>query len=406
MELYVAILAGGLSNRFLPLEEKNLFDFFGTPLVIYQIKRYSLFLKRAGLKPNFIVVGNEKNFVLIKKQLERYGLANCHLITQTLPNQSGAIISALRKATKKLPFLVINSNDIFSETLINDLIHVIKKNKPILTATKVNSYFPGGYLKVNQHHRIEKIVEKPEPSTVPSLYKLFRFVLDYFPDREMLESVLKTNSSLSYEDALNMMLNQHQFEMVLNDKPFTSLKYPWHVLEATNIFLNNIKESVVKSQELEPSSQIVGKVYITKGVKIGSYSKIIGPSYIGQNTIIGDNCLVRHSHIGANCLVGAHCEVARSYLGNKVKLHRNYIGDSVLGEETSFGANSLTANLRFNEEIIESAVNGNKLKTGLNKLGVITGSGVKIGVSACLMPGVKISKKKVVYPNQVIYKDL
>jgi len=411
MEFYVVILAGGHSNRFWPLEEKNLFEFFDTPLIIYQIKRYSLFFRRANFKPHFIIVSNENNYPLIKQNLQRYNLEKLQIVIQTLPDQSGAIISALKKTTRALPILVINSNDIFSETLITDFIKQIRinKNDVILAATKVKSYFPGGYLVMNKQGKIKAIVEKPNPDFVPDKYDLFRFVFDYFPDTKCLAEVWeKQNQGLSYEDVINVLIGENGAKLVLNDLPFTSLKYPWHVLEAMKIFLNNIKNSVVKTQELDSTTQIIGKVFISEGVRIGSFTKIVGPVFIGKNTIIGDHCLIREAHIGSDCLIGAHNEVARSYLANKVMLHSNYVGDSVLSEETMLGAGAITANWRFDKEMVKSAVKGesNKIKTGFYKLGIITGKKVKIGSGACLMPGVKVSKNSVVFPNETVYKDI
>jgi UDP-N-acetylglucosamine diphosphorylase / glucose-1-phosphate thymidylyltransferase / UDP-N-acetylgalactosamine diphosphorylase / glucosamine-1-phosphate N-acetyltransferase / galactosamine-1-phosphate N-acetyltransferase len=406
MEICIAILAGGLSSRFWPLEEKNLFEFFGTPLIIYQIKRYYLFFKRAGIIPHFIVVSNEKNYSQIKRLLSDNNFNQVQLTSQSIPNQSGAVICALKKVTKKIPFLVVNANDIFSETLVGDLINKVNNEKITLAATKVNSYFPGGYLKKNSQGEIIEIIEKPDSNTVPSQHNLFRFVFDYFPNKSLLETALDPDKeSPSYEEAINKLLKKTPGNFVFNEQPFTSLKYPWHILAATNIFLNNIKQSVVKTQELEQTSQIVGKVIIAKGVKIGSYSKIVGPTYIGPNTVIGDHCLIRHCHIGKNCLIGAHCEVARSYLGNKILLHRNYIGDSVLSEGTSFGAGSLTANWRFDEQLIKSKISSEMIETDSDKLGVITGSKVKVGINASIMPGVKIGKNNRVFPSEVVYKD-
>ena len=407
MELYVVLLAGGQSSRFWPLEEKNLFTFFSTPLIVYQVKRYSLFFKREKFQPHFIIVCNENNYGLIKKELTSFKLTTPQLVIQTLPDQSGAIISALKKTIKNLPILIVNNNDIFSETLITDFLKQIQANDLILTATKVKSYFPGGYLVRDEQGKIKTIVEKPDSNLVPQPYNLFRFVFDYFSDKQALAKALD-KQDLSYEEAINSLLTRYETALVLNDLPFTSLKYPWHVLEATQIFLNNIKNSVVKTQEFDSSTQIVGNVFINEGVKIGSYTKIVGPTYIGKNTIIGDNCLVRNSHIGENCLIGAHSEVARSYLGNQVLLHRNYIGDSVLSEQTSFGANAVTANYRFDEQKIQSIAKGEaeKVNTNLYKFGTITGSKVKVGVGACLMPGVKIQKNSLVSPNETLYKDI
>lgn len=409
MELYVILLAGGQSSRFWPLEEKNLFEFFGIPLIVYQIKRYSRFFNRSKLKPHFIVVSNENNYHLIRKQLQAFQLNDLQIVIQTLPNQSGAIISALKKAVKSLPLLIINSNDIFSEVLITDFLKQINQNKIILTATKVKTYLPGGYLIKNSQGNIQEIIEKPSNNLVPSQYDLFRFVLDFFPNKNSLADALEdTKHNYGYEDAINILLAKSPAKLVLNDLSFTTLKYPWHVLEATNIFLNNIKDSVVKTQELDKTTQIIGKVFISEGVKIGSFTKIVGPVYIGKNTVIGDHCLIRHSHLGSNCLIGAGSEVARSYLGNQVMLHRNYVGDSVLSHHTSLGANAVTANWRFDEQNVKSWLKEptEKVDTGLDKLGTITGEKVKIGVGCCLMPGVKIQKNSLVHPNETVYKDI
>lgn len=408
MKLNVIILAGGQSKRFWPLEEKNLFEFFGTPLIVYQIKRYTLFLKREGFVPNFIVVTNEVNHALIKTRLQQSNLTGPVLITQTLPDQSGAVIAALKKVEHHEPILIVNSNDIFSETLVTDLLKKVPKGNIILTASQVKSYFPGGYLVRDHRGKIQKIWEKPPENLVPTKLNLFRFVLDYYHDKELLAEIFNRNTTnhLSYEDAINILLEKNEAEIVINDQPFTSLKYPWHILSAMQIFLASIKESTVKTQDIDPSAQIVGKVFIADGVKIGSFSKIIGPTFIGKNTTVGDQVLIRDSHIGEHCLIGAHSEVARSYLGHGVLLHRNYVGDSVLNDKTSFGANALTANWRFDEQMIKSALDGKKTDTNFFKLGAIVGSQAKIGVAVCLMPGVKIGKNAKVLPNQTVYKDI
>ena len=180
MELNVIILAGGHSTRFWPLEEKNLFEFFGTPLFVYQIKRYSLFLKRNHINPHFIVVSNETNFEQIKRHLKNYDLAKVQVVNQALPNQSGAVSAGISKIQKNSPLLIANSNDIFSETLINDLLKRIKDKQIILTASQVKSYFPGGYLVKDKSGFVREIIEKPDQASVPSKYNLFRFVLDFF----------------------------------------------------------------------------------------------------------------------------------------------------------------------------------------------------------------------------------
>jgi len=408
MKLNVVVLAGGHSTRFFPLEEKNLFEFFDIPLIVYQLKRYLVYLRRLNFKPNFVVVTNESNHPLIKQELQKHGLTGLTLVTQTLPDQSGAVISALKKIPNQEPILIVNSNDIFSETLLSDLLKKIKGSRLIFTAKKVKSYFPGGYLVRDDAGHIERIWEKPESHLVPDKLNLFKFVFDFFENKEMLSEIFdkEKESNLSYEDILNILLQTTKPDLIINDQPFTSLKYPWHVLSAMEIFLSSIKESTVKTENIDSTAQIVGNVFISEGVKIGAFTRIVGPVFIGKNTIIGDQVLIRNSHIGQNSLIGAQSEVARSYLGNQVALHRNYIGDSVLSDNVSFGANALTANWRFDEQIINSKVQEEKIETGRYKLGAIIGKSAKVGVAVSLMPGVKVAKQAQIKPGQVIFKDV
>lgn len=408
MKLTISILAGGHSTRFWPLEEKNLFEFYGTPLIIYQIKRYAFFFKKKLIKPNFIVVTNEFNHKVISEHLKQYKIKNYKVIVQKLPNQSGAVMATLNQCELNNPLLIINSNDIFSERLINDLIKQIRSEEVLLSATEVNQYFPGGYLEIDKKkNKVISIKEKPDPKLVPVKLKLFRFVMDLFPNPKELKAIFTgIEEDIDYEQAINALIKNKPCHYLIGEEPFSSLKYPWHILSAMKIFLSNLKDNTVKADSIDSTASIIGKVFIDDGVVIGSYAKIVGPCYIGKNTVIGDYALVRDSHIGKDCIIGAHSEVARSYLGNRVMLHRNYVGDSILSDKSSLGANAITANWRFDKQIIKSSINGEKIDTLMNKLGLITGKGVQIGVGTCLMPGVKINKNSVLKPNTTVFADV
>ena len=131
---------------------------------------------------------------------------------------------------------------------------------------------------------------------------------------------------------------------------------------------------------------------------IGDFVKISGPVFIGDNSIIGDYSLIRESQIGEDCLIGSYSEIARSSIGNKVFLHRNYVGDSVLADKAMMGAQAVTANLRFDGETVK--------ETNLSKLGAVIGEESKIGVNATLTPGVKIGKKTWINSGEVVNQDV
>ena len=151
---------------------------------------------------------------------------------------------------------------------------------------------------------------------------------------------------------------------------------------------------------------IDGPVHIEEGVKIFENTKIVGPCYIGKNTIIGNNVMIRESHIGSDCVVGFNSDIARSYIGDNCWFHSNYVGDSVLEENISMGSGAVLANVRLDEEDIYSKINDKPINTNKNKLASIIGSHVRIGSNATVMPGIKIGGGSFVGAGVVLDKDL
>jgi len=77
----------------------------------------------------------------------------------------------------------------------------------------------------------------------------------------------------------------------------------------------------------------------------------------------------------------------------------NYIGDSIVGEHCNFGAGTITANWRFDEQPISVMVNESKLNTGMDKLGAIIGDNCRTGINVSIMPGVKIGPNSIIEPS-------
>lgn len=83
------------------------------------------------------------------------------------------------------------------------------------------------------------------------------------------------------------------------------------------------------------------------------------------------------------------------------------MGDSVIGDNCSLGAGTITANLRFDERNIFVDVLGKgKMDSGCNKLGAIMADNCKTGSNATLMPGVKIGPQAIVGPGVLMANDL
>lgn len=392
----IVVLAGGDSSRFWPLEEKNLLPFLGKPLIIHQIEKLSEY---ADI---LTVVAGQTNIISIKRNIENSQFsAKCRVIVQkNLSGQAGAIMTV--KGLLSGEALIVNANDVFDYTVLDKLLLFINKSKStVFFGKNVNEYFPGGYFKFNMQNKIEKVIEKPEKNQVPS--NVVKLVLDYYSDiNDIINSIEKTKTDEDdlYERAINRLLSQEiDRELIIYEGNWQSLKFAWHILPMTKLFLSHLKKSVISSKAVISKNAIItGPVIIEEGVKIGDFVKITGPSYIGENTIVGDYSLIRESQVGSDCLVGSYSEVARSYIGNKVFLHRNYVGDSVLSDDSMMGAQAVTANFRFDSLGIKD--------TNLPKLGAIIGKQTKIGVNSTLIPGVKIGKNTWIAPGETVRDDI
>ncbi len=400
----ILLLAGGDSTRFWPLENKLLFSFLGKPLILFQIEE----LLKYG--EQVTVVANKINATIVKRLIDNVNIGAVKILVQKegYPGMAGAVFSA--KNYIKGEVLIVNGSDLIDYSIFSKMDLLInQQNKLILVGKQINEYFPGGYFRFNDHKRIIEIVEKPGKDKTPST--ITKLVFDYFADINMLSnyfSQIKTKNDDLYELAINKLLSiELKQSYFLYDSYWFGLKYPWHILMMMKSFLLTIKASNISTTSMiSKRAVIVGPVIIGKNVKIGDFCKIVGPTFIDDNSVIRDYSMVRESHIGQDCLIGSNTEVARSYIGNNVFLHRNYIGDSVLDNDVMFGAQAVIGNLKFDGEKVLSEVNEGRVDTNMNKLGAIVGSLSKIGVNATILPGKKIGKETWIGPGEVVKNDV
>ncbi len=402
-DITIVCLAGGDSERFWPLNDKNSLPFLGKPLLYQTIAQFSKF----GFQ-NIVVVVNHNNELLLHRLKNDFRDLNLSFILQKDPRgQAGAIISAKGKIQGK-KILVVNASDIYEDLLLSAFVKELKTNpKGIVTGITQDAYFPGGYLTLSGN-KIVSIVEKPAPEKRPS--NITTMVFYYFQNADfLLSAISKINSSADdiFEQSLNLLLKKGLDFKFLHYKGFFGyLKYPWHVLNIASYYLDKVKRTNGKGVIIEKSAIISDNVFLEDGVRVLENAKIVGPAYIGRGTIIGNNVLIRESMIGENCVVGNGCEIARSYIGNNCWFHTNYIGDSVIRSNVSMGSGTVLANFRLDEGSIKSKIAGQLLDSEKVKLGAIIGDNTRIGVNASIMPGVKIGRNCFLGAGVVLDKDL
>jgi UDP-N-acetylglucosamine diphosphorylase / glucose-1-phosphate thymidylyltransferase / UDP-N-acetylgalactosamine diphosphorylase / glucosamine-1-phosphate N-acetyltransferase / galactosamine-1-phosphate N-acetyltransferase len=397
----VIILAGGMGKRMQPIQkDKLLIPFQSKPLIQHVLER----LINSNAFDEYVIVAGAHNQDAIEQIASQLKIKYMLAIQPESNGMAGSILAA--KEYLEGPIVIVNGDDLLPEDAYRN--HVISaqrsKTEVSLLLKIVNQYFPGGYIRF-ERDKIIGIEEKPCAGNEPS--DKIKLVVDYFKDGKSLIKLLESTKSDHddvYEKALTQIIDQTQVSYTVFDGPWSALKQPWHVLAITQELLMKVERNISPDATISPHAIIEGPVVIESGVRIFEYAVVKGPAYIGENTIIGNNALIRESIIESDCLIGSNTEITRSYIGPNCSFHINYVGDSVLEEDISFGARSLTANFRLDHADIR--LGKEKIETNRQKLGLICGRGVRLGSSVTTMPGIRIGAGSLVGPGIVISRDI
>ncbi len=171
--------------------------------------------------------------------------------------------------------------------------------------------------------------------------------------------------------------------------------YPWDALGGIGDFIKALGATLSADEYDSPR----------ENVWIHKTAKVFPSAYIGENVIIGAETEVRHcafirgnALIGAGAVVGNSTELKNVILFDKVQVpHYNYVGDSILGYKSHMGAGSITSNVKSDKTLVTVAA-GEKIETGLKKMGAILGDNVEVGCGSVLNPGTVIGQCSNIYP--------
>ncbi len=141
-------------------------------------------------------------------------------------------------------------------------------------------------------------------------------------------------------------------------------------------------------------------------ISIGKGSHVEAGAYIVGPCLIGEECEIRHGSYlrgnviaGNRCVIGHATEIKNALLLDDVKAgHFAYVGDSVLGNRCNLGAGTKLANLRFDKKEIVIHLEGEKIATGLKKLGAILADDAQTGCNSVTNPGTFMRKGKICLP--------
>ncbi|MCB0444101.1 MAG: GlmU family protein [Gelidibacter sp.] len=180
-------------------------------------------------------------------------------------------------------------------------------------------------------------------------------------------------------DAIN-----DDFELLTNDRPSQAIPSSNHIINASNIFIE--EGAKLEFVTLNASS---GPIYIGKDAEIMEGSLIRGPFALCEHAtvklgakIYGPTTIGPHSKVGG--------EVNNSVIfGYSNKGHDGFLGNSVIGEWCNLGADTNNSNLKndYAEVRLWDYETESFAKTGLQFCGLMMGDHSKCGINTMFNTG-------------------
>lgn len=183
---------------------------------------------------------------------------------------------------------------------------------------------------------------------------------------------------------------------------FEKFTYPWEVLP-------HIKDYILETgPKLDKNiyKQIGEDIWIAKSATIAVSAMLNGPLIICEDAEIRHCAFLRGSAIvGAGATIGNSCELKNCVIFDAAQApHFNYVGDSVLGYKSHFGAGVIASNLRCDKcNVVVKSREGEAVETGLHKFGAILGDNVEVGCNTVLNPGSVIGQNTMIYPSSCVH---
>ncbi|MGC9210198.1 MAG: bifunctional sugar-1-phosphate nucleotidylyltransferase/acetyltransferase [Acidilobus sp.] len=404
--LRLVILAAGKGVRMQPLTDtrpKPSLPIINEPMICRHLRMLS-----ARINPSEVIVVASYMKDQLKDTVVRCYEGKATIVDQGEERGTGDAIRVALETSGPGKYIIVYS-DVF---LTERAYEAVSRMKPY-SVLAAESSEPWNYGVVNlRDGTITGIVEKPPRDKVTSnLVYAGALAVDY----EFIEYLKALKPSprgeLEVTDALNELAKVTDVGVVrVGSEDWLDVGRPWDYLIANRLALSEMagKADQKIKGEVHSTAVIEGPVIVEEGAEVGPFTVVEGPAYIGRGAKVGPSSHIRpETIIMEKAKVGYAVEVKASVLMEEARApHFNYVGDSVIGEDVNLGAGTITANLRFDHKTVKMTVKGERVDTGLKKLGAVMGGHSQTGINVSLMPGVKVGAYAIIYPGCVVYRDV
>ncbi|AIU70216.1 glucose-1-phosphate thymidylyltransferase [Thermococcus eurythermalis] len=397
------ILAAGKGERLRPLTDdrpKVVLKVANRPIIEYVMENLYPFVDEF-----VIVVRYQKEKIIGTIGDEFRGKPVTYV--EQLPGEGTAKAIESARESVEDEFIVANGDIYFEEEAVKELVSAFRRERA--DAAMVVKHFDDlshfGKVEV-EGPKVMRIAEKPGKVAGYANLGIYAFRSSVFKFIE--KTGVSERGEYEITDTINLMIDSGlKVIAVPYDGYWNDIGRPWNLLELNEYLLKNKLRHEIRGT-VEEGATIVPPVEIGEGTVVRGGAYIIGPVKIGRNSRIGPNCFIRpYTSIGDNCHIGNAVEVKNSIImDNSNAPHLNYVGDSIIGENTNLGAGTITANLRHDRGNVKVEVKGKLEDSGRHKLGAIIGHNVKVGINVSIYPGRKIGSNSFIGPGVILDRNV
>ncbi|GMT42658.1 MAG: glucose-1-phosphate thymidylyltransferase [bacterium] len=384
------VLAAGSGRNMAPFSEtrpKPMIHVAGRPILYRTLSM----LKESGFSEVNLVIGPHAD------KIENYfgtGSFMDMTINYNIQKKSSGIGNGILAAQKRFNpgehFLLVYGDIVTEENVISGILQTFAASKgPTAGICLVPETASLGNVYLDNAMNITRIVEKPGRKDMGNYVLAGIYVLPY----EFFKILGGCGGDMKKALAV-LVKKERRIKGSIMEKGWVDVAYPWDILAANKMVMDTWQTASIHQSISVRDAKIKGPVHIEEGVEIRSGAVILGPTFIGRGSYIGNNVLIRkYSSLGPDSVVGFGVELKNCVLFGKTRVGRlSFVGDSVIGQEVDIGAGTMTINCNIDNSDIKVMINNKSVNTKINKLGAflgdecILGSGHNIKAGSVIQP--------------------
>ncbi len=170
------------------------------------------------------------------------------------------------------------------------------------------------------------------------------------------------------------------------------------------------KSGIAPTARIDPGAvldETGGPIAVGPGTVICAGATLKGPLIIGENCLIGNQALIRGpALIEDGVRIGFATEIKNAKLGKSAMIGPMcFVADSRVDEEVYLGAQVRTSNQRLDRAPVAVMHEGNRVDTGLVKLGCWIRARASLGIQVIVLPGRVIASGSLFEPRFTIDRN-